>query len=345
MKWTRRPELAILEWVDWFDHRRVFCESGRIPPAEHEHRYDVQTESDHEVETHTGACVKAGEVQSRHRRDHWHEEARMQAQDDGYAVIPFSAGRRLIADALSLGRSKHNIHGLLEVDVTKARKRIHEYEAETGTGSSFTAFVIACLGRAVDSNRLVHALRGRRNQLVVFDDVDVNTTVEIDMEGQRIPILHIVRAVNRRPYADLSREIQQVQAKGATSQAALKGRSTFMTIMPSSVRRLFFKLVSKWPQAEKKHAGTVLLTSVGMFGSGGGWGIPFIKHTLAVTLGGIAEKPVVVDGQIAIREMMSMTVSFDHDIVDGAPAARFADHFKNLIESGYGLANGHTAGT
>jgi pyruvate/2-oxoglutarate dehydrogenase complex dihydrolipoamide acyltransferase (E2) component len=60
-------------------------------------------------------------------------------------------------------------------------------------------------------------------------------------------------------------------------------------------------------------------------------------HTLALTLGGIAEKPGVVEGRIQVREYLSVTLSFDHDLVDGAPAARFTQRFVNLIESGYGL--------
>lgn len=265
----------------------------------------------------------------------------MQERPTGYEVIPFSAGRRLISDAISMGRYKHNIHGLLEVDVTRARRWIREYEADTGTDASFTAFVIACLGKAVGANRAVQAVRSWRNQLVVFDDVDVTTAVEIEIEGEAIPILHIVRAANRRPYAELSREIAHVKAKGAGSQSALKGRSIVMTLLPSFVRRLFFRLLDRFPVTNKRHGGTVLLTSVGMFSSGGGWGIPFVKHTLSVTLGGITERPVVANGEIVIREMMSLTVTFDHDVVDGAPAARFADHFKSLIESGHGLPEGH----
>ena len=58
---------------------------------------------------------------------------------------------------------------------------------------------------------------------------------------------------------------------------------------------------------------------------------------------GFAEKPVVVDGKIEIREMLSVTVSFDHDIVDGAPAARFTSQLKSLIESGYGLVEQEVA--
>jgi pyruvate/2-oxoglutarate dehydrogenase complex dihydrolipoamide acyltransferase (E2) component len=59
-----------------------------------------------------------------------------------------------------------------------------------------------------------------------------------------------------------------------------------------------------------------------------------------VTLGGIAEKPGEVDGQIAIREYLCLTLSFSHALIDGAPAARFAQRLKDLIESGYGLCEG-----
>jgi pyruvate/2-oxoglutarate dehydrogenase complex dihydrolipoamide acyltransferase (E2) component len=44
-----------------------------------------------------------------------------------------------------------------------------------------------------------------------------------------------------------------------------------------------------------------------------------------------------VGGQIAIRDYLSLTISFDHEIIDGAPAARFTQRLKDLIESGYGL--------
>lgn len=46
-------ELATLEWVDWFNHRRLFHELGRIPPVEYEANHYRQTDSDHQAETHT----------------------------------------------------------------------------------------------------------------------------------------------------------------------------------------------------------------------------------------------------------------------------------------------------
>jgi hypothetical protein len=81
-----------------------------------------------------------------------------------------------------------------------------------------------------------------------------------------------------------------------------------------------------------------------MFGNGAGWGIPpAAATTLMLTVGGIGEKQVVVDGHVAVREYLSLTISFDHDIVDGAPAARFTQRLKELIESSYGLEDSAVA--
>jgi len=54
---------------------------------------------------------------------------------------------------------------------------------------------------------------------------------------------------------------------------------------------------------------------------------------------------VIVDGQIAIREYLCMTLSFDHSIIDGAPAERFTGRLKELIESGYGLGESEVEGS
>lgn len=262
----------------------------------------------------------------------------MKKEYDGYTVVPFTQMRRMIVDVLEMGRRKHMIHGLVEVDVTRARQYIREYEAESGGDLSFTAFILACLGKAVARNKYMHAYRSGRNRLVLFDEVDVSTQIEIEMDGRKVPIPHTIRATNKRTVRDIHLEIRKVQAEGAESESAptAGGRKLYMHL-PSFVRRPLMRTMFKNPHQAKALAGTVLLTAIGMFGEGGGWGIPYIQHTLGITLGGIAETPVVVDGQIEIRERLNMTVSFDHDIIDGAPAARFTQRFKELIESGHGL--------
>lgn len=92
------------------------------------------------------------------------------------------------------------------------------------------------------------------------------------------------------------------------------------------------------PWFQKRSGGTVGLTAVGMFGKGAGWGVPPPFPTpLMITVGGIGKKQGAIDDQATLREYLSLTVSVDHDIVDGAPAARFVQRLEELIESSYGL--------
>lgn len=54
---------------------------------------------------------------------------------------------------------------------------------------------------------------------------------------------------------------------------------------------------------------------------------------MGLAVGRISQKPGVHEGQVAIREYLNLTLSFDHDIMEGAPAARFARAFTELVKS------------
>jgi pyruvate/2-oxoglutarate dehydrogenase complex dihydrolipoamide acyltransferase (E2) component len=113
-------------------------------------------------------------------------------------------------------------------------------------------------------------------------------------------------------------------------------------LLPAWLFRPYFSLatrIGKWfPREWKKRWGTVTISAVGMVGKGAGWGIPPSSPSICwITVGGIGRKREDVDGQIATRDYLSLTVSFDHRMIDGAPAARFTEQLKELIESCYGL--------
>ncbi|HZS06519.1 MAG TPA: 2-oxo acid dehydrogenase subunit E2 [Blastocatellia bacterium] len=257
---------------------------------------------------------------------------------NGCEIVPFPRIRQFIMDSGRLAHHKHTIHGLIEVDVTTARQRIRANKEKTGESLSFTAFILTCLGRAVGANKCVQAYRNWRNQLVIFDDVDVVTFVEVEVEGRQFPLGHVLRAVNRRTCRELHDEIRAVQARPEQSPNARRWHvARWFLLLPAFMRGIIYRVINRNPQVWKQQVGTVSLTTVGMFGTGGGWGMGFSAHTLGIILGGISQKPVVIEGRIEIRECLSLTVDFDHDIVDGAPAARFMRQFKELIESGYGL--------
>ena len=260
----------------------------------------------------------------------------MTKQPASYTVEPFPAARQLIVEAGRLGSRRPLIHGLLEIDVTRARTHLREHKARTGETLSFTAFIVACFAQAIDTNKQVQAYRDWRNRLIIFDEVDVVTLIETERGGVTLP--HIIRAANRKSFREIHDEIRAVQT---TPRRSAQRSSPLMRLaphVPAFFRQMFYWLLRKSPQRLKRYSGTCLVTSVGMFGRGSGWGFGFLPfHTLGLTVGGIAEKPGVVEGRIEIREYLSLTITFDHDVVDGAPAARFAQRLKEHLESGYGL--------
>ena len=255
---------------------------------------------------------------------------------DTYTVTPFPILRRFSIDNGAVARSKSIVHGLVEVDVTRARRLLREHQARTGESLSFTAFIITCLAKAVEMNKAVQAYHNWRDQLVIYDDVNVNTIVEIEADGGKIAMPHILRAVNKKTLREIHTEIRGAKHK-PTDTRELRFMHWFL-LLPGPIRRLFYSVIMAKPQWSRGFTSPVLVTSVGMFGKGGAWwGIPNANFALTVTLGGIAQKPGVVEGRIEIREYLCLTLSLDHTIVDGAPAARFGQQFKELIESGYGL--------
>ncbi len=249
--------------------------------------------------------------------------------------MPFPARRNPIVDAGRLVSRRHLIHGLLELDVTVSRECMRAHKARTGESLSFTGFLVACWAHAIASNPSVQAYRNWRNQLVIFDDVDVVTLIETKVNGVALP--HIIRAANRKSFREIHDEIRGVQSD-PTRSAQTGPLIELGSRAPALLRDLFYWVMRLRPEWIKQYSGTTTVTAVGMFGPGLGWGLGFLPwHTLGLTVGGMAQKPGVVDGTVAVREYLCLTLTTDHDIVDGAPAARLAGQLRELIESGYGL--------
>ncbi len=159
--------------------------------------------------------------------------------------------------------------------------------------------------------------------------------VEVEAGGDKIPMPRILRAVNKRTFREIHQEIREAKSKPVDTQE-WKFMQLFL-LLPGFVRQIFYWAINQNPRWMSTYSNRVLVTAVGMFGEGTAWGIPMASFPLTVTLGSLAKKPGVVDGRIEIREYLCVTISFDHDIVDGAPAARFTQQFKELIERGYDL--------
>jgi pyruvate/2-oxoglutarate dehydrogenase complex dihydrolipoamide acyltransferase (E2) component len=257
------------------------------------------------------------------------------SQPDAH-VTSIPSYKRFAAAAYWSVRHKPTMHGLLEVDVTEPRAILRAHQARSGESLSFTAFLTICLGRAVDEQKAVQALRQGKRKLVVFEDVDVAMRIEHQVDGEPYVVPYIVRAANRKTIRQVHDEIRAAQRTDARAEL------TRLRLVPTALHRPFIwaftAIAERQPRLWKKTMGTVGITSVGMFARGAGWGIPVPAPTaLMLTVGGIGEREVVLQGRVAVREMLSLTISLDHNVVDGAPATRFTERLKELIEGGYGL--------
>lgn len=239
--------------------------------------------------------------------------------------------RHATRDVLTAAARKHMMHAMVEVDVSDARHLLRELGRTTGRKPSITAFVIAACSQAVERSPVTHAYRDLRNRLVLFNDVDVSMTVERIVDGRSRVIPTIIRAANRKSVMEINDEIDRARSEDAQTTGVAATIRAYLLI-PPFLRRLVFRVLDRMPRLLKRKAGTIMVTSVGMFGSGASWGIPLASHTLNVTVGGIVARPRLRDGKIEERDYLCMTVSFDHDIVDGAPAVRFLHRLRRLIE-------------
>jgi len=266
----------------------------------------------------------------------------MNNSSNPYRVVDLSPERRGMAAFQDLKMGKHCMYALLEVDVTLAKQFIESYKEKTGEGLSFTGYLIACLAHAVDEDKSVQAYRKGAKKLVLYDNVDVGFMIELKKGEKRHLTAHIIRAANRKNFWEIHQEIRAVQLnkEPSTEETASWFRTMLLLPWPLSnlFKALFSYIIRRDPTLVTNMAGTVGISSVGMFGKGhAGWGISTGTHGLDLVVGGIADRLAQVDGRVEPRQMLSLTIIFDHDVIDGAPAARFTRKLVELIESGYGL--------
>lgn len=254
----------------------------------------------------------------------------------GYRSLPWPPIRNLVVDFVGAARSVPTMNGFFEVDVTLVKNKLAE-RAARGQPLSLTAYLAYCLSRALEEHPTLHGLR-RGKELIVFDEVDINTLLEKRKpDGSLVPVMYIVRAANRKSLAEIDGELKQANARDLLDESGVKRRAKLLRF-PAWVRRVLLSWAMRDPFVMKKHWGTVGLSNVGSnIGSRFALGTSFSIVTMTAIAGGIATKVMWHDGQAVPRQVMGMTLMVDHNLVDGAPASRFAETLAQLMERAEGL--------
>jgi pyruvate/2-oxoglutarate dehydrogenase complex dihydrolipoamide acyltransferase (E2) component len=243
-------------------------------------------------------------------------------------VRPFPSGRRLVTAAVRAGGRIMPMHGLFDVDITMARRLLAEHEPPL----SLTAFIIASIGRAAAAHPQVHAYRDWRGRLVEHRYVDVQTLIEVPTSQGAFGLVHVVRDADIRSVAEISAEIRAVQADSSTTTS---GR-LLATLGPTLGRipGLYPLMYAGMSRSRRVHlaTGTVQVTAVGTFADGGGFAIaPPTLASLLLVVGGVSRRPRAIGDRVEVRDVLDLTLTIDHNVVDGSPATRFAADLRQLL--------------
>lgn len=244
-------------------------------------------------------------------------------------VLPFPSSRRAVTAAVRAGRRIVAMHGLLDVDVTDSLRLLRDREPPL----SVTAFVVAAVARAAAARPEVHAYRDWRGRLVRHRHVDVQTLVEVPTAQGPFGLVHVVRDADIRDVVAISDELRRVKSdpSAAGTGRALRRFGPLAGRVPG----LFPALYAVMSRSVRAHelAGTVQVTAVGMFAGGGGYAIaPPTLASLTVVVGGLSRRPRVVGDEVVVRDVLDLTVTIDHNVVDGAPATRFGADLRRRME-------------
>jgi 2-oxoisovalerate dehydrogenase E2 component (dihydrolipoyl transacylase) len=232
---------------------------------------------------------------------------RQVADAAGDQRVPVRGVRRLTAEKMARSAKEiPHVTTFLTVDATALEA--FRGELERDTGSRFTALPIvvrAFVDVAKQFRSLNATFDGDASEIVLRGDLNVGIAAETE-RGLLVPV---VRHADRLGIRELAGEIARLVS------AAREGRST----------------------PDELSGGTVTVTNVGSFGAD--FGTPIINHpeSAILAIGVIEPRALVVKGRVEARPAVTLSLSFDHRVLDGAEAGRAMKALGDVLESPFRL--------
>jgi pyruvate dehydrogenase E2 component (dihydrolipoamide acetyltransferase) len=186
------------------------------------------------------------------------------------------------------------------------RQQINEF-ATTETAPvkvSFNDLIIKAVARALVRMPQVN-VSFAEDKLIQKKQVHIGVAVALE-QGLIVPVLH---NADSRGILDIARESRRL------AEAARSGKL----------------------RPEDLGGGTFTVSNLGMFDVDSFTAVINPPESAILAVGSITPTPVVVDGQVVVRDRMKVTLSSDHRAIDGATAARFLQEVKRLLEEPFGL--------
>ncbi|MCG8572017.1 MAG: 2-oxo acid dehydrogenase subunit E2 [Spirochaetes bacterium] len=264
--------------------------------------------------------------------------------EKNHEIQDFPISRLATFDVGRIGNKKHLISCFIEVDVTKAREKLKQIKMSQNQPTSFFAWFLKCCACIFKKYPQAHGVLYKKNKLVTFDDIDISIPLEKEVAGNIVPLPLLLKKVNEKSIFDIHAEIQNTKQHQVVDESDFvvgkkysKTKMKFFFSLPQSIRMIIWHFLLKNPFQRKKSMGTVMVTTTGFNGRFNGWILPKTMHNICIALGTIAKKPHVVKNEIMIRDILHLTITFDHDVIDGAPAARLVNQLVAALENGEAL--------
>jgi pyruvate dehydrogenase E2 component (dihydrolipoamide acetyltransferase) len=220
-------------------------------------------------------------------------------------IVPMKGIRKIVAEKMSRSSSiaAHVTH-VDEVDMTELvlLKEAFKGSAEKrGVRLTFLPFIIKAMVPALKEFPYSNAtLDDKSGNIILKKYYNIGIATDTD-QGLIVPV---IKDADRKNIFELAGELEKLIEKARANQLGL----------------------------DEVHGSTFTITNLGAIG--GLFATPIINHPEVAILGvhKIMKRPVIRDGKVEVREMMYLSLSFDHRVIDGAYAARFMNSIIEIVQ-------------
>ncbi len=230
------------------------------------------------------------------------------AGSDGYGPVervPVKGVRKAIArNLLASQRTAASVTGMEEADITglwDLRRRERKAAAESGIQLTFLPFFMKAVCHALKVHPMLNASMDEvSGEIVVKGYYNIGVAVDTP-DGLMVAV---IREVGSLTILELAKRLQEISGKARERRITL----------------------------EELKGSSFTISNYGAFG--GGFATPIINYPDVAILGTgrVRERPWVVGGEVAIRKILPLSLTFDHRVVDGAEAARFLTRVVEYLE-------------
>ncbi len=247
-----------------------------------------------------------------------------------------------------------SVYGLLEIDMHESLKYISGLQKKTDVKITPAHLVGKAIAKVLKLRPEINGII-RFNQIYNRENVDIFYQVNVDgNESDKIKGANlsgcVVRNADNLTIIEIAKSIRNQATKARNgNDEHFKNTFQLFNLLPWSLSRIALKIFSflnydlnlnfNWAGIPSDPFGSVMITNVGSFGIEVAWAplVPYSRVPLLLTVGSIKDQARVIDGQICIRPVMKIGVTFDHRFMDGVHAAAMSHYFQKCFQDPKGF--------